>query len=127
MLYTHMQGHHEASVKRGLSVCTELWRRQIWRDARTVNVIAAATQHQSIVVMLAALKFFLGQDLAAEVDDGDKEEEGDDVNAPPSKTEVYRTYHKVCCYLNLFAADCWGELIIETCSFCWVYIQEHDV
>jgi protein SDA1 len=82
-------------VKRGLSVCAELWRRQIWRDARTVNVIAAATSHKSTSVMLAALKFFLGQDLAGELDDADQDDESADANAPPSKAEVYRTYHKV--------------------------------
>lgn len=83
-------------MKRGLSVCTELWRRQIWRDARTVNVIASATAHSSTNVMLAALKFFLGQDLASELDDADKDaEDAEDSAAPPSKAEVYRTYHKV--------------------------------
>lgn len=62
-----------------------------------MNVIASATGHKSTSVMLAALKFFLGQDLAAELDDADKKEADDeDASAPPSKAEVYRTYHKVC-------------------------------
>ena len=84
-------------MKRGLSVCAELWRRQIWRDARTVNVIAAATAHKSTNVMLAALKFFLGQDLAGELDDADGEDAEDHV-AGPTKADVYRTYHKVLYY-----------------------------
>ena len=50
--------------------------------------------------MLAALKFFLGQDLASELDDADKEAaDAEDSAAPPSKAEVYRTYHKVCLLL----------------------------
>lgn len=83
-------------VKRALAVLTELWRRHVWRDARSVNVIAAATSHASPAIMLAALKFFLGQDLAAE----EEEEEGGgdaDAHAPaaPTKDDVYKAYHKV--------------------------------
>ena len=65
-----IQDEHEGAAKKGLAVLTEMWRRHVWRDARTVNVIAAATAHKSSRVMLAALKFFLGQD-AAEAEGGD--------------------------------------------------------
>ncbi len=51
---------------------TEMWRRHVWRDAKTVNVIAAAALHKSSRIMLAALKFFLGQD-TAEAEKGDGE------------------------------------------------------
>lgn len=51
---------------------TEMWRRHVWRDAKTVNVIAAAALHKSSRIMLASLKFFLGQD-AAEAEKGDGE------------------------------------------------------
>lgn len=93
-----VQGDGEAAVKRALAVCTELWRRQIWRDARTVNVIASATAHESTSVMLAALKFFLGQDLAAAEEDDEPDGE-ENTPAAPTKDDVYRAYHKVCwCY-----------------------------
>lgn len=59
-----IQDEHEGAAKKGLAVLTEMWRRHVWRDARTVNVIAAACQHKSSSVMLASLKFFLGQDTA---------------------------------------------------------------
>jgi hypothetical protein len=61
-----------------------------------VNVIAAATNHKSTSVMLAALKFFLGQDLAAELDDDEKEADDTTDTLAPTKADVYRTYHKVC-------------------------------
>jgi hypothetical protein len=35
------QDDDEASAKKALAVCTELWRRGVWRDSRTVNVIGA--------------------------------------------------------------------------------------
>ena len=59
-----IQDEHEGAAKKGLAVLTEMWRRHVWRDARTVNVIAAAALHKSSRIMLGALKFFLGQDLA---------------------------------------------------------------
>lgn len=52
----------EASAKKSLAVLTELYRRNVWTDARTVNVIASACFHTSHGLLIAALKFFLGQD-----------------------------------------------------------------
>jgi hypothetical protein len=34
-----LQDEHEGAAKKGLAVMTEMWRRHVWRDARTVNVI----------------------------------------------------------------------------------------
>ena len=38
-MYSVIGDDNEAAAKKSLAVCTELWRRHIWRDARTVNVI----------------------------------------------------------------------------------------
>ena len=38
-LYGCLGGEGEAGAKPALAVLTELWRCQVWRDARTVNVI----------------------------------------------------------------------------------------
>jgi len=56
----------EASAKKSLAVLTELYRRNVWTDARTVNVIASACFHTSHGLLIAALKFFLGQDAKSE-------------------------------------------------------------
>ena len=103
-LYSVMEDEHEGTAKRGLAVLTEMWRRQIWRDARTVNVIASAVFHSSPRITLAALKFFMGQDEFDDVDDSDVE---DSTKSPgnkasssqisaiaPTKEEIYRAYHK---------------------------------
>jgi hypothetical protein len=89
-----LQGDSETVVKRALSVLAELWRRQVWRDVRTVNVLASATAHESPSIMQASLKFFLGQDVIAE----EEEEEEEDLERPaaPTKDDVYKAYHKVC-------------------------------
>jgi protein SDA1 len=79
-LYSAISDEHEGTAKRALAVLTEMWRRRVWRDARTVNAIAAATQHPSPRILLAALKFFLGQDEAAAA--GDASDSDDDDDAP---------------------------------------------
>jgi hypothetical protein len=84
-----VQDGKESIVKRAVAVLTELWRQRVWRDAHTVNVIAAATQHASPVVVLAALKFFLGQD------NFEDEEEEDETPLAPTKADVYRATCKV--------------------------------
>ncbi|KAL6763683.1 SDA1-domain-containing protein [Haematococcus lacustris] len=98
-MYGIIADDNEAAAKKSLAVCTELWRRQVWRDARTVNVIASAAFHKSSRVMLAAVKFFLGQDKDGD-EDGEKDERhgpgSDDENSKvraPSKEDVYKAYN----------------------------------
>eukprot|EP00199_Chlamydomonas_sp_CCMP681_P001181 CAMPEP_0119112818 /NCGR_PEP_ID=MMETSP1180-20130426/41795_1 /TAXON_ID=3052 ORGANISM="Chlamydomonas cf sp, Strain CCMP681" /NCGR_SAMPLE_ID=MMETSP1180 /ASSEMBLY_ACC=CAM_ASM_000741 /LENGTH=766 /DNA_ID=CAMNT_0007100531 /DNA_START=21 /DNA_END=2321 /DNA_ORIENTATION=+ len=92
-LYGVIGDDNEAAAKKALAVCTELWRRRVWRDARTVNVIASAAYHKSSRVMLAAVKFFLGQDKADEdlQEDSDREDEGPKTKAP-TREEIYKAY-----------------------------------
>ena len=40
-MYGVIADDNEPAAKKSLAVCTELWRRHVWRDARTVNVIGA--------------------------------------------------------------------------------------
>jgi len=95
-LYSVLADEHEGTAKRGLAVLIEMWRRHVWRDARTVNVIASAVFHKKPRVMLASLKFFLGQDIAE--DDGDSDNDDNDgeknVAAAPSKEDVYKAFKK---------------------------------
>ena len=97
----------EVCAKRALAVFTDMWRRQVWRDAKTANGIAAAAFHPSPRVMVASLKFFMGQDeMNRERGDGDDDEDdededdddhggGDNVqNLQPTNEEVYKAFHK---------------------------------
>jgi protein SDA1 len=95
-LYSVLADEHEGTAKRGLAVLIEMWRRHVWRDARTVNVIASAVFHKSPRVMLASLKFFLGQDIAEDEGDSDNDDnEGEKkITAGPSKEDVYKAFIK---------------------------------
>eukprot|EP00873_Tetraselmis_striata_P000969 jgi/Tetstr1/421233/TSEL_012237.t1 len=84
---------HEAAAKKSLAVMTELYRRNIWRDAKTVNVIASATTNKSSPVMLAAVKFFLGQDEREENEEEDELEDGGKAERPSAK-EFYNATKK---------------------------------
>ena len=64
-LQAALKDETEAAAK-ALAVITDLYRRNVWSDARTVNLAADACRHPSPKILVAALKFFLGQDEAAE-------------------------------------------------------------
>jgi protein SDA1 len=48
------------AARKTIYILSELYRRKIWTDSRTVNVIASACKSNSTRVMIAALNFFLG-------------------------------------------------------------------
>eukprot|EP00798_Chlamydomonas_sp_ICE-L_P018496 gene18496-24994_t len=100
-MYSVIGDDNEAAAKKSLAVCTELWRRHVWRDARTVNVIASAAHHKSPRIMVAVMKFFLGQDqeenAGSDDEDGGNKGPPDDDNykaSMPTKQEVYNTTKK---------------------------------
>ena len=114
-LQAALKDENEVAAKKALAVITELYRRNVWSDARTVNLVADAARHPSPRILVAALKFFLGQDEAAEAaaaeggDDSDDDDDDDNNNNKPrmgkgtaagtssgvSKEEVYKAYSKV--------------------------------
>ena len=108
-LQAALKDENEAAAKKALAVITDLYRRNVWSDARTVNLAADACRHPSPKILVAALKFFLGQDEAAEAAAAEGDEDSDDEgeNKPKmgegtkagtssgvSKEDVYRAYNK---------------------------------
>ncbi|KAF9161929.1 Protein SDA1 [Mortierella sp. AD011] len=74
------------AAKRSLDVCIELYRKNIWNDAKTVNVIAHACFSPVTKIMVTALQFFLGNN-----EDGDESEDEDelpDIKAMQHKQNV---------------------------------------
>ena len=107
-LRSALMDENVAAAKKALAVLTELYRRNVWNDARTVNLVAEATKHASPKILVAALKFFLGQDEAAEAaaEAGDEDSDNDEdtpktgagtkagTSSGVSKEDVYRAYNK---------------------------------
>lgn len=61
----------------------------------TFRCAASAAVHSSTRIMLAALKFFLGQDEEATADSDDEDEDAPKL-VQPSKADVYKATKKVC-------------------------------
>lgn len=67
------------TAQKSVEVISELYRRRIWADSRTVNIIASACLNPSNKVSIAAVSFFLGIDtLMAE----DEDEVAEALNQP---------------------------------------------
>ena len=105
-LYAAIKDEHEATAKKALAVLTEMYRRNIWTDAKSVNLVVEACRHPSQKILVAALKFFEGQDEAAEAaaaagDESDSDDDPQtreaDIRARTivSKEDVFKAYKTV--------------------------------
>jgi len=106
-----VRDENPVAAKKALAIVTELYRRNIWNDAKSVNLVVEACFHQHPKILVAGLKFFLGQDEAAEraAEEGGESDEDDDglaggdkdMNTKQggkqlvSKDDVFKAYHKV--------------------------------
>jgi protein SDA1 len=80
------------SARKSVYILSELYRRKVWTDARTVNVIASACASESTRVMVAGLKFFLG--IESRMQDDDEEEEAKVGVAAKAKEINYHEHSK---------------------------------
>jgi len=105
-LHAAIKDENEATAKKALAVLTEMYRRNIWTDAKTVNLVVEACKHPSQKILVAALKFFEGQDEAAEAaaEAGDESDSDDDPSvrdaeiksrSQVSKEDVFKAYKTV--------------------------------
>ena len=103
-----VRDENPVAAKKALAIVTELYRRNIWNDAKSVNLVVEACYHEHPKILVAGLKFFLGQDEAAERaaeegGDSSEEDEGDDKDMNTkqggkqlvSKDDVFKAYKKV--------------------------------
>ncbi|KAI3647695.1 hypothetical protein MP228_007916 [Amoeboaphelidium protococcarum] len=79
----------DIAAKYSLDICVELYKKQIWNDAKTVNVIADALFSPHKKVLVQALKFFLGTD--SDDDDSDDEDSDGGNNLPDIKQLKFRS------------------------------------
>lgn len=75
-MYTMLRDSNPIAAKISLDVMVELYKRNIWNDAKTVNVITTACFSKVAKILVAGLKFFLGKD-EDEKKDSDSESEDD--------------------------------------------------
>ncbi|XP_029301366.1 protein SDA1 homolog [Cottoperca gobio] len=79
-MYTMLRDSNPLAAKISLDVMVELYKRNIWNDTKTVNVITTACFSKVTKIVVAGLKFFLGKDVDEKNDsDSDSEAEGPSV------------------------------------------------
>ena len=70
-----LDSDHEVAAKKALDIMIELYRRRIWTDERTVNMIATGCASKTARIALTSINFFLGieqrmaDDAAEDVED----------------------------------------------------------
>ncbi|XP_025088125.1 protein SDA1 homolog [Pomacea canaliculata] len=72
-MYSMLRESHPIAAKMSLDVMIELYRRNVWNDAKTVNVIVTACFSKVTKILVAALQFFLGKQDEAEESDSEEE------------------------------------------------------
>lgn len=78
MLESATTGNSEENAiaaKKSVDVCVDLYHKNVWNDAKTVNVIAEACFSPITKVSVTAVKFFLNSN-----DHQEEEEEDEDVS-----------------------------------------------
>ena len=79
-MFSMLSDSRPVAAKISIDIMVELYRKNIWNDTKTVNVIVTASYSKITKVMVTALKFFLGSDTPVE-NDSDSESEDDEVKA----------------------------------------------
>lgn len=75
-----------------VKLAAELWRKGIWRDSRTANLIASACFHSNTKVQSAAMHFFLDASASSGLDGSDSEESDED--AQGAMSTIRRAKHR---------------------------------
>ncbi|CAL1567642.1 unnamed protein product [Knipowitschia caucasica] len=86
-MYTMLRDSNPIAAKISLDVMAELYRRNIWNDAKTVNVITTACFSKVTKILVAGMKFFLGKD-----EDEKNESDADSENEGPSARDLMVRY-----------------------------------
>lgn len=74
-----------------VKIAAELWRKNVWRDAKTVSIVASACFHPDTKVQSAAIHFFLITPDASKPDDEDSDneaQEGPDIKTVKHRVEI---------------------------------------
>merc|ERR1712106_1034592 len=73
-MFTMLKDSATIAAKTSLDVMISLYKKNVWRDEKTVNVIATACFSKITKILVTAVKFFLGSDEDNEEDESDDED-----------------------------------------------------
>ncbi|XP_033227389.1 protein SDA1 homolog [Belonocnema kinseyi] len=81
-MFTMLKDSNDRAAKMSLDIMIELYKKNVWNDAKTVNVIATGCFSKVTKVMVASLKFFMG------TDPEDKDSDDSDSDDEPNVKEI---------------------------------------
>ncbi|KAL6050506.1 hypothetical protein QOT17_019758 [Balamuthia mandrillaris] len=87
-MYTMLADTNEVAAKKSVDVMIELYRKRIWNDSKTVNVISEAVFSPNAKIKTCALKFFLTVDAP---DDEDEDAAAKETLTEKEAREKYST------------------------------------
>ena len=73
-MFTMLKDNATIAAKTSLDVMISLYKKNVWKDEKTVNVIATGCFSKVTKILVTAVKFFLGSDEENEDEDSDDEE-----------------------------------------------------
>jgi len=73
-MYSMLRDSHAIAAKTSVEIMISLYKKNVWNDAKTVNVLTTACFSKVTKVMVTALKFFLGSDTDEEEDQSDDDD-----------------------------------------------------
>merc|ERR1712137_2669 len=80
---TMLRDSNDIAARHSIEVVIDLYRKNIWNDERTVNVLAEACLSKNTKILVSGLQFFLAKD--APKDDDDEDDKSEQVNAKLQK------------------------------------------
>jgi len=94
-MFGMLRDNNANAAKMSLDIMIELYRKGIWKDTRTVNVIVTACHSKMVKVTVTALKFFLGTDTPDDEKNGsDSDSDSEPDQAAAKKLLVANTVTK---------------------------------
>ncbi|XP_044764038.1 protein SDA1 homolog [Coccinella septempunctata] len=76
-MFTMLKDNNSRAAKMSVDIMIELYKKNVWNDTKTVNVIATGCFSKITKVMVASLKFFLGKDEDEKSDNSDSDDDVD--------------------------------------------------
>lgn len=89
-MFTMLNDTNSRAAKMSVNIMIELYKKNVWNNAKTVNVIATGCFSKITKVMVASLKFFLGKD--PEEKDSDNSDSDDEVD--PKEVMLANKFNK---------------------------------
>uniref|UniRef100_A0A915JA83 Protein SDA1 n=1 Tax=Romanomermis culicivorax TaxID=13658 RepID=A0A915JA83_ROMCU len=77
-VFSKLNETYAVTCRLALLICIDLYRRRVWQDAKTANMIGRACLHRVTKIYVTACKFFLGKDMFDEKEGGGSSDDDDE-------------------------------------------------